>query len=144
MKHHQRHLRRLELAWHSTEPNTFGTDEFMTWCRLAGVEPMMALNLGTRGEEDAVNLLDYVNGRADTDYANLRRANGRDEPYDVRMWCLGNEMDCPCRHCRFGAGSLPFMASCPTFSLWRKVRDSIDEILPACATSPPSSAGGRL
>ena len=55
----------------------------------------MALNLGTRGEEDAVNLLDYVNGRADTDYANLRRANGRDEPYDVRMWCLGNEMDGP-------------------------------------------------
>lgn len=90
-----RRPRRLELAWHSTEPNTFGTDEFMTWCRLAGVEPMMALNLGTRGEEDAVNLLDYVNGRADTDYANLRRANGHDEPYDVRMWCLGNEMDGP-------------------------------------------------
>lgn len=90
-----RRPRRLELAWHSTEPNTFGTDEFMEWCRRAGVEPMMALNLGTRGEEDAVNLLDYVNGRADTEYADLRRANGHDEPYDVRMWCLGNEMDGP-------------------------------------------------
>lgn len=87
--------RRLELAWHSTEPNTFGTDEFMTWCRQAGAEPMMAINLGTRGEEDAVNLLDYVNGAIDTEYANMRRANGRQEPYGVRMWCLGNEMDGP-------------------------------------------------
>ena len=55
----------------------------------------MAINLGTRGEEDAVNLLDYVNGAIDTEYANMRRANGRQEPYGVRMWCLGNEMDGP-------------------------------------------------
>ena len=41
--------RRLELAWMSTEPNTFGTNEFVDWCRLAGIEPMLAVNLGTRG-----------------------------------------------------------------------------------------------
>lgn len=87
--------RRLELAWHTTEPNTFGTDQFMTWCDQAGIEPMLAINLGTRGETDAVNLLDYVNGQADTQYANLRRTNGHEDPYNVRMWCLGNEMDGP-------------------------------------------------
>ena len=45
--------RRLDLAWMSTEPNTFGTNEFMDWCRAAGIEPMMAVNLGTRGPDDA-------------------------------------------------------------------------------------------
>lgn len=91
----QERPKRLELAWHSTEPNTFGLDEFMEWCRQAGAEPMMAVNLGTRGEEDAVNILDYTNGKVATEYSDKRRANGHEEPYDVRMWCLGNEMDGP-------------------------------------------------
>lgn len=86
---------RRELAWHSTEPNAFGLDEFMEWCRQADVEPMMAINLGTRGEEDAVNILDYTNGHLGTHYADMRAANGHPEPYGVRMWCLGNEMDGP-------------------------------------------------
>ena len=87
--------RRLDLAWHTTETNAFGTDQFMDWCAKTGIEPMLAVNLGTRGEIEAVDLLDYVNGRADTACAGRRRANGRAEPYDVRMWCLGNEMDGP-------------------------------------------------
>ncbi|WP_195393252.1 arabinosylfuranosidase ArfA [Actinomyces urogenitalis] len=86
---------RRELAWHSTEPNSFGLDEFMEWCRQAEVEPMMAINLGTRGEEDAVNILDYTNGELGTQYSDMRRDNGHAEPYNVRMWCLGNEMDGP-------------------------------------------------
>ena len=86
---------RLDLAWHSLETNQFGLDEFMTWCRKTGVEPMMAVNLGSRGPLDAVDLLDYCNGVAPTTLANQRRANGHDEPYGVRMWCLGNEMDGP-------------------------------------------------
>lgn len=87
--------RRLELAWHTTETNAFGADEFMAWCRKTGIEPMMAVNLGTRGEQDAVNLVSYLNGADDTHYPALRRANGHAEPYGVRMWCLGNEMDGP-------------------------------------------------
>ncbi|MER7797739.1 alpha-N-arabinofuranosidase [Microbacterium sp. NPDC096154] len=87
--------RRLDLAWHSTEPNWVGVDEFVRWCRKAGVEPMMAVNLGTRGVQDALDLLEYCNGTADTHFANLRRANGSDEPHGIRMWCLGNEMDGP-------------------------------------------------
>ncbi|GAA1735599.1 alpha-N-arabinofuranosidase [Microbacterium paludicola] len=87
--------RRLDLAWHSTEPNWVGVDEFVRWCRSAGVEPMMAVNLGTRGVQDALDLLEYCNGTSDTHFANLRRANGTEQPHGIRMWCLGNEMDGP-------------------------------------------------
>ena len=86
---------RLDLAWHSTEPNTFGLGEFMAWCRRAGVEPMMAVNLGTRGIEEAIDLLEYCNFPGGSALSDLRKANGDEQPYDVRMWCLGNEMDGP-------------------------------------------------
>ncbi len=86
---------RRDLAWHSLEPNTVGVDEFMRWADLAGVEPMMAVNLGTRGVQEALDLLEYCNGGAGTLYADQRRANGAADPYDIRMWCLGNEMDGP-------------------------------------------------
>lgn len=87
--------RRLDLAWHSTEPNLFGVDEFMAWTKRAGVEPMMAVNLGTRGVREALDLLEYCNVRGGTAWSDRRRANGSEEPYNVRMWCLGNEMDGP-------------------------------------------------
>ena len=67
--------RRPNLAWHSTEPNTFGTDEFMRWCAKAGVEPMMAVNLGTRGIQDAVDLLEYCNLAGGTALSDQRLAN---------------------------------------------------------------------
>jgi alpha-L-arabinofuranosidase len=86
---------RLELAWHSIETNEVGLNEFMRWAAKAGVEPMMALNLGTRGVEDAIRLLEYVNHPAGTELSELRRRHGADRPHDVRMWCLGNEMDGP-------------------------------------------------
>ncbi|GAA3818424.1 arabinosylfuranosidase ArfA [Cellulomonas soli] len=86
---------RLDLAWHSTEPNTVGLDEFMRWADLADVEPMMAVNLGTRGVQEAVDLLEYCNVPGGTAFSDLRRANGHADPYKVRMWCLGNEMDGP-------------------------------------------------
>ncbi|MEV0200761.1 alpha-N-arabinofuranosidase [Nonomuraea sp. NPDC050691] len=87
--------RRLDLAWHSTETNEVGVDEFMAWCRKAGVEPMMAINLGTRGIAEAVDLLEYCNHPSGTALSDLRIANGAKEPHDIRMWCLGNEMDGP-------------------------------------------------
>ena len=86
---------RLELAWHSTEPNTVGVDEFLRWCRKADVEPMMAVNLGTRGVQEALDLLEYCNVPSGTYWSDLRQANGTDKPHDIRMWCLGNEMDGP-------------------------------------------------
>ncbi|HEY0188669.1 MAG TPA: alpha-N-arabinofuranosidase [Cellulomonas sp.] len=86
---------RLDLAWHTTEPNLVGIEEFMRWTRRSGTEAMMAVNLGTRGVQEAVDLLEYCNVRSGTRLSDLRRANGVDEPYDIRMWCLGNEMDGP-------------------------------------------------
>ena len=83
---------RLDIAWHSIEPNTFGTDEFMRWADRAGVQPLLAVNLGTRGIDAARALLEYVNGPRGTKWADLRP---RDEPYGVKLWCLGNEMDGP-------------------------------------------------
>ncbi|MCL2595367.1 MAG: alpha-N-arabinofuranosidase [Promicromonosporaceae bacterium] len=86
---------RLDLAWHSSEPNWVGVDEFVRWCRKAGVEPMMAVNLGTRGVQEALDLLEYCNVTGGTYLSDLRRANGAEEPHGIRMWCLGNEMDGP-------------------------------------------------
>jgi len=86
---------RLDVNWHSTETNEFGTDEFMAWCAAAGVEPMMAVNIGTRGSAEALDLLEYCNHGGGTALSDRRRANGAEQPYGVRMWCLGNEMDGP-------------------------------------------------
>ena len=87
--------RRLDLAWLSTETNAFGTDEFIDWCRCAQVEPMLAVNLGTRRGDAARRLLEYCNHPGGTALSALRAAHGRPAPHDVRLWCLGNEMDGP-------------------------------------------------
>jgi alpha-N-arabinofuranosidase len=86
---------RLDLAWRSIESNAVGTDEFLRWARLAGVEPMLAVNLGTRGVDAARALVEYCNGAAGTRWADRRVANGARDPHGVRIWCLGNEMDGP-------------------------------------------------
>jgi alpha-N-arabinofuranosidase len=86
---------RLDLAWRSIETNAFGLHEFMTWADLAGVEPMMAVNLGTRGVQEAADLVEYCNHPGGTALSDRRAANGRSDPYGVRLWCLGNELDGP-------------------------------------------------
>jgi alpha-N-arabinofuranosidase len=86
---------RLDPAWHSIEPNAFGVDEFLAWCRSAAVEPMMAVNLGSGDLRSALHLLEYLNHPGGTTLSDARRGNGAEEPYGVRMWCLGNEMDGP-------------------------------------------------
>lgn len=87
--------RRRELAWMSTETNRFGTNEFVQWCRLAGVEPMMAVNLGTRGPSEAGEFHEYCNHPGGTELSERRIAHGFADPHDIRLWCLGNEMDGP-------------------------------------------------
>jgi alpha-N-arabinofuranosidase len=84
--------RRIELAWRSEEPNQFGTDEFMEYCRELGTEPYLCINMGTGTMDEAQAWVEYCNGTGDTYWANLRRANGHSEPYNVRYWGLGNEM----------------------------------------------------
>ena len=87
--------RRLDLAWHSLETNEVGLHEFADWAAMAGLELMLAVNLGTRGGAGALGLLEYSNVRAGTALSDRRRTNGADEPFAIRMWCLGNEMDGP-------------------------------------------------
>lgn len=84
--------KRMELAWHSTESNRFGTDEFLRFCELVGAEPYLCLNMGTGTIDEAQAWVEYCNGNGDTYWAERRRANGRKEPYRVRYWGLGNEM----------------------------------------------------
>ena len=82
-----------ELAWQSVEPNAFGTDEFIRLCRKMNWQPMLTVNLGTGSPEEARNWVEYCNCPAGTSYADIRVGNGADMPYDVDLWCLGNEMD---------------------------------------------------
>jgi alpha-N-arabinofuranosidase len=86
---------RLDLAWHSLETNQVGLHEFAEWVNKVGAELMLAVNLGTGGVRDALALLEYANVPGGSTRAQERAANGRAEPFDVRMWCLGNEMDGP-------------------------------------------------
>jgi len=87
--------RRLDLAWMSTETNAFGTNEFIDWCRAADIEPMLAVNLGTRGADAARHLVEYCNHPSGTSLSDLRRTHGWPRPHGVKFWCLGNEMDGP-------------------------------------------------
>ncbi|WP_230674276.1 arabinosylfuranosidase ArfA [Rathayibacter sp. Leaf248] len=102
---------RLDPAWHTIEPNRFGVDEFVRWCRAAGVEPMMALNLGTDGIRSALRLLEYANHPSGTTLSNERRANGAEEPHDIRLWCIGNEMDGPWQIGHLSAGEYGRLAA---------------------------------
>lgn len=86
---------RPELAWGVIETNQFGLNEFADWSKKAGSDIMMAVNLGTRGPEDAKNLLEYCNFKGGTYYSDLRKEHGYKDPHDIKVWCLGNEMDGP-------------------------------------------------
>jgi alpha-L-arabinofuranosidase len=85
----------LDKAWNSINTNQFGTNEFMAWCKAVGTEPLMGLNLGTGTSEEAAALVEYCNVEKGTKWSDLRRKHGFAEPYKVKHWCLGNEMDGP-------------------------------------------------
>ncbi len=86
---------RLDLAWHSSESNHVGIHEFANWAEAANTDMMLAVNLGSRGLDSARAFLEYVNHPGGSYWSDLRRQNGREEPWNVKMWCLGNEMDGP-------------------------------------------------
>lgn len=90
---------KLDLAWQTIETNEVGIDEFQEWAKRAGSEVMMAVNLGTRGADDARNIVEYCNLDIDTYYSQLRRKNGFEKPFGIKLWCLGNEMDGPWQIC---------------------------------------------
>ena len=92
--------KRLELAWRTIETNQFGTDEFIKWAGKVNAGVMMGVNLGTKGPDSARKLIEYCNHTEGTYYSDLRKANGFIEPHNIKLWCLGNEMDGPWQICQ--------------------------------------------
>ena len=90
---------RQELAWSTLEPNKIGVNEFADWCRRANTEMMYAVNLGSRGPEAARNIVEYCNFPKGTYWSDLRRSHGVPDPHNIKLWCLGNEMDGPWQIC---------------------------------------------
>ncbi len=86
---------RVDLAWSVIETNQFGLNEFVDWTKAVNSQVMMAVNLGTRGVEDAKNLLEYCNFSGNSKYSDLRKSHGYEKPHNIKTWCLGNEMDGP-------------------------------------------------
>jgi alpha-N-arabinofuranosidase len=86
---------RLDLAWHTSDANQVGIHEFADWCETVNTQMMLAVNLGSRGLDHARNFLEYVNAPTGSYWGDLRKSNGRAEPWNVKLWCLGNEMDGP-------------------------------------------------
>jgi len=107
----------LERAWNSIEPNQFGTNEFIAWCRLVNTEPLLGFNLGTGTPEMAAAYVEYCNVDKGTKWSDLRRAHGCEQPHNVRYWCLGNEMDGPWQ-----------MGHMPAPEYGRKARDAARQI----------------
>ncbi len=83
---------RRELAWNGLESNDMGIDEFMTFCRLVGAVPYLAVNSGLGDAHSAAEEVEYVNGPATSRLGRRRAANGHQASYDVRIWGVGNEM----------------------------------------------------
>jgi alpha-N-arabinofuranosidase len=107
----------LDRAWNSIETNQFGTNEFIEWCKAVETEPLLAVNLGTGTPEHAVALVEYCNLERGTEWSDLRRAHGYEQPHKVKYWCLGNEMDGPWQ-----------MGHMPAREYGRKARDTARQV----------------
>lgn len=123
---------KLDVAWQCIETNQVGIDEFQEWAKRANTQVMMAVNLGTRGADDARNCVEYCNSDTDTYYARMRRQNGFEKPFGIKTWCLGNEMGGiwqPCRKTPEEYGRL----AAETAKIMKKVDPDIE--LVACGSS---------
>ena len=95
--------RRLDLAWHTIESNQFGIDEFVDWSKKSGTAIMGAVNMGTGTPKEAGELLEYCNYPGGTYWSDLRAKNGHKEPHNIKLWCIGNEMDGSWQICHLDA-----------------------------------------
>lgn len=107
----------LDRAWNTVDTNQFGTNEFMEWCKLVNTEPLLGFNLGTGTPEMAAALVEYCNVEKGTEWSDLRRKHGYPQPYKVKYWCLGNEMDGPWQ-----------MGHCTAREYGEKARDAANQI----------------
>ncbi len=123
---------RLDIAWRELETNQFGLHEFMDWSKKVHAVPNMAVNLGTRGIQEAVDLVEYCNFSKGTYLSDLRRQNGAEAPFAIKTWCLGNEMDGPWEIGMKTADEYARLAN-ETGKAMKRVDDSIE--LVACGSS---------
>ena len=86
---------RRDHAWGAVESNRFGTDEFLRYCERLGVEAYLCINAGLGSVDEARQWVEYTNEAGSTYWAQQRRKNGRDAPWGVKYWGLGNEIDGP-------------------------------------------------
>ncbi len=84
---------KTDISWGSIETNQIGTNEFCDWAKTSGCQVMMAVNLGTGNPNDARNLVEYCNLERGTYFSDLRISHGYEAPHNIKLWCLGNEMD---------------------------------------------------
>ncbi|MDD6142466.1 MAG: alpha-N-arabinofuranosidase [bacterium] len=91
--------KRLDLAWFTTETNEVGLHEFVDWAKKANTDVMYAVNLGSRGPDAARNIVEYANHKGGSYWSDLRIKNGAKDPFGIKLWCLGNEMDGPWQMC---------------------------------------------
>jgi alpha-N-arabinofuranosidase len=130
----QNRPRVLDKAWDTIESNQFGTNEFLAWCKAAGTTPLMGLNLGTGTAEEAAALVEYCNVDKGTKQSDLRRQHGVADPWKVKHWCLGNEMDGPWQIGHMTATEYGQKAQ----DAARQMRDVDDSLqLIACGSSGP-------
>lgn len=123
---------RLDLAWQTIETNEVGLHEFMDWSEDVGSTVMMGVNLGTRGIDAARNLVEYCNFKSGTYWSDQRIKNGKKDPFAIKTWCLGNEMD---GDWQIGAKTADEYGrlACETAKAMKLVDDSIE--LVACGSS---------
>ncbi|WP_330932668.1 arabinosylfuranosidase ArfA [Enterococcus sp. BWR-S5] len=124
--------RRLDLAWQTIETNEVGLHEFMRWANELGIEVDMGVNLGTRGIDAARNLVEYCNFPGGTYWSDLRKKHGASEPFNIKTWCLGNEMD---GSWQIGAKTAEEYGrlACETAKVMKLVDESIELVV--CGTS---------
>jgi alpha-L-arabinofuranosidase len=120
--------RRRELAWRATETNQFGISDFAEWCSRVGVEPMVAVNLGTRSFDAATSLLEYCNHPSGSYWADRRVSDGSVSPFGFKLWCLGNEMDGPWQLGNRSAGEYGSTASMVARAM-KQLDDSIELVV---------------
>jgi alpha-L-arabinofuranosidase len=94
----------FDPVWHAVQPNDVGTDEFLTLCRLLGVDPYITVNAGFGDAWSARELVEYTNGAATTPMGKWRVENGHPQSYHVKFWGVGNE---PWGDYQMGSMSLP-------------------------------------
>jgi alpha-N-arabinofuranosidase len=94
---------RLDYAWSSIEPNQIGIDEFCDYAKSVGSEVMYAVNMGTGTPQEAGYVVEYANFPGGTFFSDLRVKNGHKEPHNIKLWCIGNEMDGPWQTCHMDA-----------------------------------------